>query len=375
MRGARALALVASLSTQKSACKKPSLLALRATSSSVLEPAHAKPLHSQAQLDSSYQLSLTPAATIDGVKRRQGRSLSHSTSKKDRFLPAIFTIYLCSMFALSIPSVVLVPVIAADPTSHALALSSTPDVAASAAFVARMVGLGTLGGAFGKAINGFVCQALGGRNAARLYFICLAISSLLLSHCRQSFHGASLFLLEFFSSISWTACTVMLARAYKHSPEQFSEGLKVLSLASTIGALLTKAAGIIMLRFWHWRSICQISSVAALFGAAIVHMFIKENDHTTEDRLRASIRQRAGLGPGRPKQVNAINIISSLKRVFGSPMFWTCGLAHAMGFLARRSDAFLGSFLSAACNVPSKLLIETFRFIWWSILKAASLVT
>ena len=203
MRGTRALALVASLSTSKSTCKNPSLLALRATTSSVLEPADTKPLHSQGQLNSSYQLSLTPAA------KRRDRSLStkHSTSTKDRFLPAIFSIYLCSMFALSIPSVVLVPVIAADPTSHAMALSSTPDVAASAAFVARMVGLGTLGGAFGKAVNGFVCQALGGRNAARIYFVCLAISSLLLSHCRQSFHGVSLFFLEFFSSISWTACT------------------------------------------------------------------------------------------------------------------------------------------------------------------------
>ena len=155
----------------------------------------------------------------------------------------------------------------------------------------------------------------------------------------------------------------MLARAYKHSPDQFSEGMRVLSIASTSGALLTKAAGIIMLRFWHWRSICQISSVVALCGAAIVHMFIKEQDHTTEsDRLRASIQQRGGLRPGRPEQVKGISIISSLKRVFGSPMFWTCGLAHAMGFIARRSDAFLGSFLSAVCDVPSKLLNEILEF-------------
>ena len=158
----------------------------------------------------------------------------------------------------------------------------------------------------------------------------------------------------------------MLARAYKHSPDQFSEGMRVLSIASTSGALLTKAAGIIMMRFWHWRSICQISSVVALCGAAIVHMFIKEQDHTTEsDRLRASIQQRGGLSPGRPEQVKGISIISSLKRVFGSPMFWTCGLAHAMGFIARRSDAFLGSFLSAVCDVPSKLLNEILEFRCW----------
>ena len=155
----------------------------------------------------------------------------------------------------------------------------------------------------------------------------------------------------------------MLARAYKHSPDRFSEGMRVLSIASTSGALLTKAAGIIMLRFWHWRSICQISSVVALCGAAIVHMFVKEYDNPSEtDRLRTSIRQRAGLSSGRPKQVKGISIMSSLKNVFGSPMFWTCGLAHAMGFLARRSDAFLGTFLSAACDVPSKLLlVETLR--------------
>ena len=238
--------------------------------------------------------------------------------------------------------------------SCTLALSSAPDMAASASFLAKMVGLGTFGGAVGKSVNGFVCQALGGRLTSRLYFLGLATSSLLLSQCRQSFHGAAIFMIEFFSSVSWTACTLMLASAYQNSPERFTKGMTVLSLASTLGALFTKGAGILMLQHFHWRNVCKVAAAVALCGACVVHAFIKEHDLTTEsDRLRASIRQRAGLKPAsKPKQV--IGIVNSLRDVLTSSMFWTVGIAHGMGFLARRSDAFLGSFLAAACDVPGE---------------------
>ena len=326
---------------------------------STLEPAYVQPLHSQGQLTLPYRLSLSPAATIPRKQQKhQNRLLSPAAaqSKKpvDRFLLAIFATYLCSMFALSIPAVMLVPVIASDPTSHALAHSSTPDMAASASFLAKMVGLGTFGGAVGKSVNGFVCQTLGGRLTTRLYFLGLATSSLLLSQCRQSFHGAAIFMIEFFSSVSWTACTLMLASAYQSSPERFTRGMTVLSLASTLGALFTKGAGLLMLQHFHWRNVCKVAAAVALCGACVVHAFIKEHDLTTEsDRLKASIRQRAGLKPAaKPKQ---IGIVKSLREVLTSPMFWTVGFAHGMGFLARRSDAFLGSFLAAACNVPGEL--------------------
>lgn len=326
---------------------------------STLEPAYVQPLHSQGQLTLPYRLSLSPAATIPRKQPKQQHRLLPSAVKQpkkplDRFLLAIFATYLCSMFALSIPAVMLVPVIASDPTSHALALSSAPDMAASASFLAKMVGLGTFGGAVGKSVNGFVCQALGGRLTSRLYFLGLATSSLLLSQCRQSFHGAAIFMIEFFSSVSWTACTLMLASAYQNSPERFTKGMTVLSLASTLGALFTKGAGIIMLQHFHWRNVCKIAAAVALCGACVVHAFIKEHDLTTEsDRLRASIRQRAGLKPAsKPKQV--IGIVNSLRDVLTSQMFWMVGLGHGMGFLARRSDAFLGSFLAAVCDVPGE---------------------
>ena len=326
---------------------------------STLEPAYVQPLHSQGQLTLPYRLSLSPAATIPRKQATHQKRLLPSAVKQskkavDRFLLAIFATYLCSMFALSIPAVMLVPVIASDPTSHALALSSAPDMAASASFLAKMVGLGTFGGAVGKSVNGFVCQALGGRLTSRLYFLGLATSSLLLSQCRQSFHGAAIFMIEFFSSVSWTACTLMLASAYQNSPERFTKGMAVLSLASTLGALFTKGAGILMLQHFHWRNVCKIAAAIALCGACVVHAFIKEHDLMTEsDRLRASIRQRAGLKPAaKPKQV--VGIVNSLRDILSSPMFWTVGIAHGMGFLARRSDAFLGSFLAAACDVPGE---------------------
>ena len=90
---------------------------------STLEPAYVQPLHSQGQLTLPYRLSLSPAATIPRKQPKQQHRLLPSAVKQpkkplDRFLLAIFATYLCSMFALSIPAVMLVPVIANDPTSH-----------------------------------------------------------------------------------------------------------------------------------------------------------------------------------------------------------------------------------------------------------------
>ena len=153
-------------------------------------------------------------------------------------------------------------------------------------------------------------------------------------------------MIEFFSSVSWTACTLMLANAYQNSPERFTKGMTILTLASTLGALFTKGAGILMLQHFHWRNVCKIAAAVALCGAGIVHAFIKDHDPRID-----SLRQ--GLKPAaKPKQV--VGIMNSLREVLSSPMFWTVGIAHGMGFLARRSDAFLGSFLAAACDVPGE---------------------
>ena len=331
---------------------------------STVEPAYVQPLHSQGKLTLPYRLSLSPAATILRKQQTHNRLLPSPRKQPrkpvDRFLLAIFASYVCSMVALVIPAVLLVPVIASDPTSLA-AMSSAPDIAASK-FLAKMVALGTFGGAVGKCVNGFVCQALGGRLTSRLYFLGLATAALLLSKSRQSFqYGGAIFMIEFFSSVSWTACTLMLANAYQNSPERFTKGMTVLTLASTLGALFTKGAGILMLQHFHWRNVCKITAAVALCGAGIMSVVqhdltmepVVQHDLTTDSGLRASIRQRAGLKPAaKPKQV--VGIVNSLREVLSSPMFWTVGIAHGMGFLARRSDAFLGSFLAAACDVPGE---------------------
>ena len=228
----------------------------------------------------------------------------------------------------------------------------------SAAFVARVASLSTLGGAAGKVINGFVCQGIGGRTAARIYLVGLAAFSFLLS-TTTSLHGGALAGMEFFASIMWTACTVIVASAYENNPEKFGKGMLALSLASTLGSLLTKIAGSVLLRVLHWRQVSQVGAVIALTGAGVVHTLLRDRDCMKEsDRRRAAIRERAGLKPAKKDsdQVTVRGIASSLGHVVGNKLFWLVGLAHAMAFLARRSDQLLGSFFQATSDLPSKYL-------------------
>mmetsp|Transcript_31993 Transcript_31993/g.70325 ORF Transcript_31993/g.70325 Transcript_31993/m.70325 type:complete len:624 (+) Transcript_31993:124-1995(+) len=353
-----------------------------------LRPAYIQPLQGQ---NPPYQLSLTPASAspkssyyasgitaqswyFEGPSSAQAisalrlpprrrwfgccrESLSALLPNVGRLELALFLTYACSIVAITTPTVLL-PVIAADPSSHILhAAASAPTMSESAAFVARVASLSTLGGAAGKFVNGFVVSGVGGRTAARIYLVGLAAFSFLLS-TTTSLHGGALAGMEFFASIMWTACTVIVASAYENNPDKFGKGILALSLASTLGSLLTKIAGSVLLKVMHWRQVSQVGAVIALAGAGVVHTLLRDRDCMKEsDRRRAAIRERAGLKPAKKdsNQVTVRGIASSLGHVVGNKLFWLVGLAHAMAFLARRSDQLLGSFFRATSDLPSYL--------------------
>ena len=58
----------------------------------------------------------------------------------------------------------------------------------SAAFLGSLVSLSALGAGAGKAVNGFICQAIGGRLSGSLYLLSLAIFSFILS-TTYTIHG------------------------------------------------------------------------------------------------------------------------------------------------------------------------------------------
>jgi TM2 domain-containing membrane protein YozV len=58
----------------------------------------------------------------------------------------------------------------------------------SAAFLGSLVSLSALGAGAGKVVNGFICQAIGGRLSGSLYLLSLAIFSTILS-TTYTIHG------------------------------------------------------------------------------------------------------------------------------------------------------------------------------------------
>jgi hypothetical protein len=252
---------------------------------------------------------------------------------------ALFATYFCNAVSVTLP-VILMPLIAAEQTS--LAGSSL----ATAAFVASTASVSTLGGGFGKFINGFVCKALGGRVSASLYLTAMAGFHLWLSFNNTGpIFGWILAGLDFCASIQWTACSLILANHYDTSPAEFAAGITILSLASTSGVLFSKIGGIVLLQYVSsWSIVARVGAVVAVVGAILVRSLV------TEMPLQAG-----GITPSSIKRFNIRGVVRSLGNVLGSRIFWLVGLAHATTFLARTSDRVLGSFFLESTSLPRHL--------------------
>lgn len=251
---------------------------------------------------------------------------------------ALFGTYFCNALAFTLP-VVLLPLVAAERVAGT-ALSAS-------AFVAAVASISTLGSGMGKLLNGFVCQFLGGTRSSFIYLLGVASALTSLSICNPAQAGWILAMMEFFSSIQWTACSVVLANHYK-DPAKFAKGITILSLGTTSGQIGAKLLGTTLLKCgMSWRSVAQLAGCVALMAAAIMKFFITE--HPAE-ATATSVRQPLAANE-QPQQ----SIAQSIKAVLGSPLFWQVGIGHAIAMVARTSEKILGAFFHQATALPRSL--------------------
>lgn len=263
---------------------------------------------------------------------------------------ALAATYLCASIAITTP-VILLPVIAMDPSKleHGVVnFDGGPD-----ALVASIAALSTLGGAVGKIVNPFVCQALGPRNSASLYLGGLAAFAIFLSST-STMHGTAIAGFEFCFSIMWTALPVVLASHYEHDAARFGTGVMMLSLSSTFGQLLTKVVGASLLNVLHWRDVAKISALISLSGVLVVHSLVRDHPEPTANGQNNDESTSTSSTAAKEKLTLA-SAYNAVQNVVGTSLFWKVGLSHAMSYLARNCDKILGAFYQQATGLPSHI--------------------
>jgi hypothetical protein len=260
-----------------------------------------------------------------------------------RLLKLLFVAYFSNVIAINLP-VVLLPTIAADFVPVADAADAT--AASGAAFIASVAGISTLGGGLGKLLNGFVCMGIGGKKSSSLYLLGLAASSAVLSVTHNpAMIGWILCSMDFFASIQWVACSMILANHFLGNKVKFAAGITTLTLASTSGILVAKMLGTVLLQFLgSWRVVARIGAGFALIGSLVVWLIISEYPQQQYPRQQAPRIYSSSL--------SIKTILDTLRKVLGSRLFWMAGLAHATTFLARTMDRILGAFYFAKTTLP-----------------------
>ena len=226
-----------------------------------------------------------------------------------------FLAYLCSTTVNNLP-VVLIPVAVAELNEEV------------ASFVASVASVAVLGSALGKLVNGFVCEAIGNQRASFWYMIGLSLCTRCFASGQLTYAYAGM---EFFSSLQWTALSVLMMKRYANDPGGYIKGIATMSIASTGGQFLTKTVAVALLRYFHWTTIASAASYIALVAALIVLFFLPE----TAPSIRDFQFQK---------------MIRATKEIVSTRVFWLVGMAHSASMLGRGSDRILGAFFHEATH-------------------------
>uniref|UniRef100_A0A7S1UKU6 Major facilitator superfamily (MFS) profile domain-containing protein n=1 Tax=Grammatophora oceanica TaxID=210454 RepID=A0A7S1UKU6_9STRA len=233
--------------------------------------------------------------------------------------------YFCNTVMFMLP-VILLPVIGAENGG-------------GAGFVAAIASVATLGGASGKFVNGFICQAAGAKISSALYLMASSLCCFLLSATTLNM-GLLLAGIEFCASVQWTASAVILTNHYKNDPAALAQAITLLSLSSTAGGLITKVAGPVLLQYMSWQQLARVGGGVGLLGALTMSQLVRQ--------------QPEGV-PATTTPLEFKSIFATLGRVVGSPLFWLAGVGHSMVMLAKTSDKILGSFFQEATGLSSSI--------------------
>lgn len=280
------------------------------------------------------------------------RGMQSKMEKIEASDAAIIVTYACTQIAITLP-VILIPVIAADPFAPN-ALSSTDPVIGSAAFVGKLVSLGSMGLGTGKLLNGFICQAIGGRVAGSVYLLGMGAFALFLS-MTSSAHAYAIAGMEFCASMMWTASLVLLSSRYSHDAKKFGAAMMSLSLASTSGTMISKFLGGALLSQFHWRHVALFATIFSIIGSTLLYMFTKEEEGKGQSKERQVFLSTKSTGELVNAGPSLKSIESSIRSVlFKGPIFWCVAFAHFTSYIVRSSDKILGSCLVDVANVPRK---------------------
>ena len=226
-----------------------------------------------------------------------------------------FLAYLCSTTVNNLP-VVLIPVAVAE---------SSKEVAS---VVASLASVAVFGSALGKLVNGFVCEAFGNQCASFWYMIGLSVCMRWFASGQLTYAYAGM---EFFSSLQWTALSVLMMKRYKNDPEGYIKAIATMSVASTGGQFITKTFAVALLQYWHWKVIASAASYIALFAAVVVLVALPET-------------------PPSLKDFRAKKMLGDTSAIMSSRLFWVVGVAHSASMLGRGSDRILGAFFHEATH-------------------------
>ena len=289
---------------------------------------------------------------------------SNSSTALSKIDIGAFFIYFCTSVTMTLP-VLIVPMMDVELQQQSSA-STTQQALGLAATVASMA---PLGGGFGKLVNGFVCQAMGGSRSSKLYFVGSALASwglasISLSPPTSTSASTSTTVLtkvlspdnvgwmvaaiEFCASIQWTVCSLIMSRYYATQPKLFARGVTILSLASTSGQILSKITGAFLLQYYlDWRQL----SLGMCWMATLGFVMSTWTNHN----LQRAMDRRAPVGKvAAAEKANSYGVSYAIRRVLGSKMFWLIGLAHVAGYLTRTSDRVIGSFLQDITSLSRK---------------------
>jgi MFS family permease len=259
--------------------------------------------------------------------------------------------YFCTAFAITLP-IILVPAIAYQ--EYQLSARALTTFCSTVASVA-MIGAGS-----GKIINGIVCQKIGGVATASIYAAGMSICSLALSFSRSLDSVRWIVAgMEFFSSAMWVAFSVIFSNHYKKEPMKIARGVSYLSLASASGQLIAKIFGSALLQFTGWRNIAKLGALVSFLGSMIVRFGLAETDKLAEANNLAETNDLAETN--NLAETNDLSLdtekkdegmVSKIRSVLSSKVFWMVGFAHLAGHIAKSSDRILGAFLIEITALP-----------------------
>jgi hypothetical protein len=153
--------------------------------------------------------------------------------------------------------------------------------------------------------------------------------------------------IDFFTTIQWVACSLLMANHYGDKPARFATAMTVLSLSSTSGTLLAKFGGTVLLQFLpSWRAVARVGSMVTLTGCLVMRFLVSEFPTGGQSPQQLEHQQQQG-------STNIWkDVVEAFRGVCGTRLFWIAGFAHAATYLARSSDRVLGAFFVDVAVLP-----------------------